>query len=483
MTISKTVTGFFKAETVNNLSTNGGRAGYVPVIHAAKNNLFPRVTKAERTSGITRYRKEFWKNRAANNDAAYGVKVAIGKPSNAGDRMAISLGTQSDRQSDWVSNPPLFMGCGSLNTALAGGETKVALLMEANDCAVIPGGFFFIHNKVRLSQTVASDVANGDSVLYSGGTWIKTTATDDIAYPKGIYLGDDKVYTEETGAYTEEYLKTQTYLNEEVIGTGDGADTSPLLADLAEVVKDDVTMGVVGHPDYAPVVTATCGGVTRTITIDKDGNCSGYCTAGEIDLSDGTWITEITFTTAPDSGSDITITYYTKNYSYSGNVMQVHLEDSVSNAYLTTNTYGAGCIGDDDTEVVATYSDFAVTSSGGSFNNATYPIVMDNRGAVEETWTLTMTSPTTFTASGANEGSVGTGGFGAGYSDFSPVNSNTGHPYFTLPKAGASGSWLSGDKIVFKTHPAFMPIVWREIVPAGTAAESINMTIAEVVWE
>jgi hypothetical protein len=50
---------FLKSVTVTDTGVNGGRKGQVEVVSGARHNLFPRVTKAERTAGVTRYRKEF----------------------------------------------------------------------------------------------------------------------------------------------------------------------------------------------------------------------------------------------------------------------------------------------------------------------------------------------------------------------------------------------------------------------------------------
>jgi hypothetical protein len=91
---------------------------------------------------------------------------------------------------------------------------------------------------------------------------------------------------------------------------------------------------------------------------------------------------------------------------------------------------------------------------------------------VEDDWTLTFTSSSNFSVSGAYYGSAGTGSVGV---NFSPVNPDTGEPYFTISAAGWGGAWNSGDSLTFTTHPAAVPVLLEEEVPAGTAQEPNNL--------
>jgi hypothetical protein len=69
---------------------------------------------------------------------------------------------------------------------------------------------------------------------------------------------------------------------------------------------------------------------------------------------------------------------------------------------------------------------------------------------------------------------VGTGSISA---DFSPINPNTGQPYFTVDKEGWGGTWAIGETITFLTDPSALPIWWKEIVPPVTAVENDNLTV------
>jgi translation elongation factor EF-Tu-like GTPase len=113
---------FKKSVVVTDTSANGGRKGQTEVVSGARHNLFPRVSKAERTAGVTRYRKEFWCNENADDDVAFDLMVFAEFPSNGGDRFAIGKGSQTNTQGDIATTPPDWLGVGKLETALLGSE-------------------------------------------------------------------------------------------------------------------------------------------------------------------------------------------------------------------------------------------------------------------------------------------------------------------------------------------------------------------------
>ena len=111
--------------------------------------------------------------------------------------------------------------------------------------------------------------------------------------------------------------------------------------------------------------------------------------------------------------------------------------------------------------------DWTETSGSGTYNETSYPPELNNKGSVDDDWTILFTSATDFTCSGLYEGSVGSGEIGT---DFEPTNPNTSTPYFTLRTAGFGGSWTSGDTITFTTHPSSKGVWAKEIWAAGAAA-------------
>ena len=466
MTIAATDVAFRKSVTVSDTTSNGGRKDTTSVVvSGAKHNLFPRVTNAERTSGVTRYRKEFWCNENSSDEAAYDVHVWLGVPSNGDDRFAIAKGTQTDLQSAISgSTDVLWCGCGALQTALSGSETSVILTMESTDFKAIPGGMLHLSDHFATSQTMDTGVEIGDSVEYVSTKWEKIAAQTDITYPYGLYLGSNVVMTEQGGDH-EEFLTIKDQIVDEVIGTGNGSSTSPVLTDLADIDSEVMT-----ESGYLPVVTATCGSTTRTVNVAADGSCSGYCSAGQLNMTTGVWTTDITWTTAPDDTTDILISYYDQPWSYSGNNMTINLDDSVANAYSTSDTYGACCLSESTVE--GTTSDWGENGSG-TYDETSYPVEVPT-DAEEDTWTLTFTSATAFSISGTNSGSVGVGSVSA---DAQPTNPDTGREYFILQYEGWGGTWTTDDYVTFKTHPAAIPIWVREVVPSSATAVTRNLTV------
>ena len=177
-------------------------------------------------------------------------------------------------------------------------------------------------------------------------------------------------------------------------------------------------------------------------------------TAGEVDIVSGTGNIETRVLTS---------------VSYSVDVATLGFADGLDNGYAAVDTIVASAIVGSDASFE--YDSFVVTSSAGTFDDTTYPITGDNQGSVYDIWTITFTSPTAFTCSGANEGSVGSGNTS---SDFEPENSDFSKPYFSLPSAGFGGAYVASDTIVFVTYPVAVPIWCKRVVPAGSAALNPN---------
>jgi hypothetical protein len=116
--------------------------------------------------------------------------------------------------------------------------------------------------------------------------------------------------------------------------------------------------------------------------------------------------------------------------------------------------------------VVGSWSNLVLASATGSFDSATVGnLVANNKGAIEQTWTLTFTGQG-FNVSGNTVGMLQS--FGSNNADFAPLNPATGTPYFILKAAGWSGTFQPNETLRFDTHPAAIPVWYRRQVPAGT---------------
>ncbi len=121
-----------------------------------------------------------------------------------------------------------------------------------------------------------------------------------------------------------------------------------------------------------------------------------------------------------------------------------------------------------------------VETGGFTYDEATYSVICDNIGTIEQTWTLTFSDDTNFTVSGNTVGSLASGVVG---SDYSEDNTEFTKPYFTLLAAGWGGTPVNGNTLVFQTHPAAIPIWEERVIPPGATALSTNKTVLVVAGE
>jgi len=144
---------------------------------------------------------------------------------------------------------------------------------------------------------------------------------------------------------------------------------------------------------------------------------------------------------------------------------------------LTTTCFRSGYPASQDVLISAVidFGDLVASTDNWSesreiYNESSYPVEVNNVGTIEESWTLTFSSGTAFTVSGANTGLISGGVIG---SDYSPVNPNvgTGDYYFTIRAAGWSSPQI-GDTITFQTHHAAASVWISENVPALTASRT-----------
>jgi len=97
------------------------------------------------------------------------------------------------------------------------------------------------------------------------------------------------------------------------------------------------------------------------------------------------------------------------------------------------------------------------TGSGisANYNDALYPFVVTNKGAIQERWALIFTDAQSFRCVGEYSGQIGTGSVNA---DFAPINPVTGLPYFTVKKEGWGTGWANGNVLRFNTVAANFPV-------------------------
>ncbi len=157
--------------------------------------------------------------------------------------------------------------------------------------------------------------------------------------------------------------------------------------------------------------------------------------------------------------------------SYSGDVATLTFTPALENVYSATNkaTRVASILPLGD--IRATSSVPVLTSTNGTFNNAQYPIVVNNVGTVRQNWTLTFTNSTSFNVVGDTLGNIGSGTVSGGASPYHPILNS---PYFTLTGGGFSGAFATGNTLTFTTTPSAKAVWFKRIVPGNTASYTGN---------
>lgn len=203
----------------------------------------------------------------------------------------------------------------------------------------------------------------------------------------------------------------------------------------------------------------SAGGTTIVVDVEDPSLNIFASTGNTIWLSDGTNEEYHENVSASLSSSQYTLTLATG--------------DSLQNSYSTTNDTKVASVFE-RTEVKCTQDNWSVSSANGDYDYTNHPLDLDNIGTIEDVWTFIFTSASEFNCSGAEVGSIGSGNV---TTDFSPINSDFGKPYFTLEAAGFSGTFQSGDTITVATHPASLPIFIKQTVPAGAASAANSFTL------
>lgn len=214
---------------------------------------------------------------------------------------------------------------------------------------------------------------------------------------------------------------------------------------------------------YAPVV----GGAVQ-IQVACEHNAD-YATLQPLRVGDVVRVSDRPSTGGAGNEEWVTVS----GVSYGTDFATVDVTPALVNSYATSNTLVSSVL--ERPSAVAGVTGVSLISGGGSFDSATAGnLVAHNKGAVEENWTLTFTSATTFTVSGNTVGTLASPGSVS--ADYAPLNPATGTPYFTIKAIAWAGTFQTNDTVTFATQPAAIPIWYRRQVPAGTFSLANDFT-------
>lgn len=285
---------------VSEAGTNGGRMTATAITSGVKNNLFPDVNQAERTAGVTRYRKSFI--HVANDDdlALIAPKIFVLQPTPGDDNVAIFIGTQTDQQSG-IGSPQLY-GAGNLNADVSVGATTVTVLVEdwANTPIFADGMAVRITNKQTVddvSGTVEYHTIATGGVGVAGNVITLTLAGAGLTY--GYSASNSFVSSCIEPGDVEGIASAPVVVN----GGSYDDSTYPILPDWLGTIEQSWT-GTFTSSSAVTIVGDTVGSlgsfnITNDIAPNNPDFSKPYFFINRLGWNSPVAGTEITFTTSP----------------------------------------------------------------------------------------------------------------------------------------------------------------------------------------
>ncbi len=172
MAIQSSEIKFYKPLLVNDTATNGGKISASEIVSAVKNNLFPDTSQAERTNGVTHYRKAFFKVASADNLALNNARIFMERSTDGGDRVVMFPATQTNTQAD-ITGSERNYGVGSLENTANVGATWLTVIVESGSDAIFHNGDLIrISNQANVNDNTGKEewirLASSNGVTWNG---------------------------------------------------------------------------------------------------------------------------------------------------------------------------------------------------------------------------------------------------------------------------------------------------------------------------
>lgn len=242
------------------------------------------------------------------------------------------------------------------------------------------------------------------------------------------------------------------------------------------VVKDqgDTQADITGTEQLYSVANlstdATAGDSVLVVTFPTTSSADTWNRALTSSIADGANI-RVTNKQYPDSVSGTT---EFKNVSgtpvVAGDQVTITLATALENSYTVAEGARVSLVYEAGT-IVATHEDPIITSAGGSMDLNAVALELDNKGTIEETWTITFQDANNFTVSGARTGAITSGSRG---SDYAPTNPDSSTPYLTILSGSWGGAYVNGDMVVITTHDSSENCAFNRVVPPGSGVFGTN---------
>lgn len=144
-------------------------------------------------------------------------------------------------------------------------------------------------------------------------------------------------------------------------------------------------------------------------------------------------------------------------------------------ASFSTSAFVGSCIVD-TTNINPRFDNVVKSFVGSTYDETTYPILLDRVATDEQTITITFINATQFSVLSDIHGALPNGSVSA---DYIPNNANFSLPYLTLQSAGWGGTHTAGESLQLQIHPAAVAVWIGYVISAGAAVspESIPVNI------
>jgi len=247
-----------------------------------------------------------------------------------------------------------------------------------------------------------------------------------------------------------------------------GDDVVRMMAATASQYEDDLTGGETYYAGGVLVNAVTAGDQSLVIDV-KELDCVD-------DIADGEkiYLTDKYTPVSAGNGEYLTVN---GTPSKSGTQLTIATDEEIANSYAaySDGTGGKVC-GVLEHGTVQAASSSIVQSRAGGFDFTSYPILLNNMGAINDSFTITLQDNSTFTCVSDRLGTLAAGSKSANYA---PLHPEWNKPLFTLSMAGWDGATTHqlNDTITFDIVDA-VAYVWEErIIPPLCSPLSGNRVI------
>ena len=294
----------YKSVSVSNTAgSNGGRMSNNEIVDNVNNNIFPDVSQAERTSGLTTFRKVFVKNTNSGNLALINSKVFIENYTPGDDAVYFHTGDQNGLQTALTGSELLF-GCGKLDSSISAAATSLTVLLELSSVQPFRNG-----DVIRVSDRATISGGGNEEFVTVNGAPSLTGSVVTLSFTPAIQNNYAAASTRVANVMNVGDLKTSiASLVATTAGSGDFTNTAEanLYGSNQGTVEDQWTLTFTSATAYTVAGVKTgalaAGSTLATYAPANPANGSPYFSVLTAGFT-GTWASgdTLTFTTNPAS--------------------------------------------------------------------------------------------------------------------------------------------------------------------------------------